>query len=86
MPTQWAAHWLSHIYNITCQCGNSVASCWVSTIPGLWTGSNLASVQCFLCCLTIMLSVISASGMECAHGSMQTGEDYSNTTVIITAE
>ena len=28
-----------------------------------------------------MLSVISASGVKCVHGSMQTGEDYSNTTV-----
>ena len=29
-------------------------------------------------CLAIMLSVISASGMEHINGSMQTGEDYSN--------
>ena len=28
-----------------------------------------------------MLSVISASGVKCVHGSTQTGEDYSNTTV-----
>ena len=28
-----------------------------------------------------MLSVISASGVKRVHGSKQTGEDYSNTTV-----
>ena len=46
--------------------------------------SNLVSVQCFLCdfsCLAIMLSAISALGMESVNGSTQTGEDYSNTTV-----
>ena len=32
-------------------------------------------------CLAIMLSAISASGMERVHGPMQTGDDYSNTTV-----
>ena len=32
-------------------------------------------------CLAIMLSMISASGMEHVYGSKQIGEDYSNTTV-----
>ena len=32
-------------------------------------------------CFAIMLSVTSASGVECVHGSAQTGENYSNTTV-----
>ena len=45
--------------------------------------SNSASIQCFLfvifSCLAIMLSRISASGVECVHGFTQTGEDYSNT-------
>ena len=31
--------------------------------------------------LAIMLSAVSASGMERVHGSKQTGKDYSNTTV-----
>ena len=65
----------------------------IFTKPGLDCGldygpmlirSNSASVQCFLCdfsCLAIMLSAISASGMEHVHKSTQTGEDYSNTTV-----
>ena len=46
--------------------------------------SNSASVQIFFVifsCLAIMLSAISASGMEGVHGSTQTGKDYSNTTV-----
>ena len=34
-----------------------------------------------LICFAIMLSVTSASGVEHVHGSMQTGENYSNTTV-----
>ena len=48
----------------------------------LWApGSNSVSVQCFICdfsCLTIMISAISASGMERVHGSVQTGKDHSN--------
>ena len=35
----------------------------------------------FFSCLAIMLSAISASGVERVHGSAQTGKDYSNTTV-----
>ena len=31
----------------------------------------MASVQCFLCDFAIMLSAISASGMEHVHGSTQ---------------
>ena len=50
--------------------------------------SNSASVQCFLCDFQLSryhatpVSAISASGVERA-ACRQTGEDYSNTTVIV---
>ena len=50
--------------------------------------SSLAATQplfsaltVIISCLAIILSVISASGMEHVHGYTKTGKDYSNTTV-----
>ena len=59
----------------------SLQSLYSELWTGLWTHDR--SKQLSLYCLTIMLSAISASGVERIHGFTQTGEveDYFNTTI-----
>ena len=69
IATTASTYYITKVAKCTWICSNQLGRCSINAFSVIFG------------CFAIMLSAISALGMECVHGLMQTGKDYSNTTV-----